>query len=68
MLVDMFPNDAELVWKYGRWHHHVDYSKYKKNKLVFRDDFKMPTEPNEYGMYRKLLTVEEMDELKSKYK
>ena len=68
MLVDMFPGDAELVWKYGRWHHHVDYSKYKKNKLVFRDDFVMPTAPNEYGMYRTLLTPEEYEQLNLKYK
>ena len=53
MLVDMFPNDAELVWKYGRWHHHVDYAPYKRNKLEFRDDFIMPTGTNNYGLYLK---------------
>ena len=68
MLVDLFPNDAELVWKYGRWHHHVNYDPYKRNKLVFRKDFVMPTGTDEYGMKLKLHTQQEMDELNSKYK
>lgn len=30
MLVDMHPDVAKLVWKYGRWHHHVDYLPFQK--------------------------------------
>ena len=29
MLVDMHPDCAKLVWKFNRWHHQVDYSKFK---------------------------------------
>jgi len=63
MLVDMFPQDAEMVWKYGRWHHHVDYAPYKKNKLQFRDDFVMPTKPNQYGLYMTKQSKEEIEDL-----
>ena len=28
MLVDMHPDCAELVWKFNRWHHHVDYKRF----------------------------------------
>ena len=26
MLVDYHPDVTKLVWRYGRWHHHVDYT------------------------------------------
>lgn len=38
MLVREHPDVAEVVFKYGRWHHHVDYGRFKKNKLIRRDD------------------------------
>lgn len=50
MLVDMHPDVARLVWRYGRWHHFVDYGPFKANKLRFRDGFEMPTGTNNYGM------------------
>ena len=50
MLVDMFPEDCELVYRYQRWHHHVKYEKYKTNKLKFREDFVMPTGVDNYGL------------------
>ncbi|NDB66283.1 MAG: hypothetical protein EB168_11560 [Euryarchaeota archaeon] len=63
MLVDLFPDDAELVFRYGRWHHHVHYEKYAGNRLQFRDDFVMPTEPNNYGLKLKKFTKEEVKKL-----
>ena len=50
MIVDMHPDVAKLVWKFGRYHHHVDYRKFKKNKLIRRKGVKIDIEPNEYGM------------------
>ena len=50
MLVDLFPQDAKLVMKYGRWHHHVNYDPYRSNRLIYRDDFVIPKGNNEYGM------------------
>jgi len=49
MLEDVYPEYAKVVWKYGRWHHYVDYNSFKGNKLIplkstyYNDDF-------EYGM------------------
>ncbi len=33
MLVNMHPDVTKLVWRFNRWHHYVDYSQFKKNKL-----------------------------------
>ena len=55
MLVDMHPDVATMVWRYGRWHHHVDYSPFKKNELRYKQDYVMPTNiVNNYGL--KLVT------------
>lgn len=31
MLVNLHPDVARLTWKFGRWHHEVDYSRFKLN-------------------------------------
>jgi hypothetical protein len=33
MLADLHPDVAKVVWRFNRWHHHVDYKPFKKNKL-----------------------------------
>lgn len=50
MLVEMHPDVARVVWRYGRWHHHVDYSVFKNNKLKLKPNVVIPTGINEYGM------------------
>jgi hypothetical protein len=50
MLADMHPDVARVVWKYGRWHHYVDYSSFKKNKLVLKPGIELPEGINNYGM------------------
>jgi len=50
MLVDMHPDVATLVWKYGRWHHFVDYSQYRKIKLIPKEGVTVPKGTNNYGM------------------
>jgi hypothetical protein len=37
MQVEMHPDVSRLVWKFGRWHHHVDYTVFAKNKLIRKD-------------------------------
>jgi hypothetical protein len=56
MLYDMHPDVTQIVWKYGRWHHYVDYSIFKKNKLILKKDLNISSIPkvNNYGM--KLIT------------
>jgi len=33
MIADLHPDCAKVVWKFNRWHHHVDYTPFKKNEL-----------------------------------
>jgi hypothetical protein len=44
------PDIVQLVWKFNRWHHQVDYRPFKNNKLIRKPGIKIPDEPNEYGM------------------
>jgi hypothetical protein len=50
MLVDMHPDVARMVWRYGRWHHHVDYSPFKPNQLILKPGVVIPKGVNNYGM------------------
>lgn len=59
MLVKMHPNIARVVFKFGRWHHHVDYSGFKKNKLVLRDGVSVSDVPDDYGMSLHVLKAQE---------
>jgi hypothetical protein len=50
MLVDMHPNLASMVWKFDRWHHTVDYTRFSSLKLKFRRGVEVKPGPNDYGM------------------
>ena len=50
MLVKVHPDCSRLVMKYGRWHHHVDYNRFKKQKLIRKPDAKIVNADKEYGM------------------
>ena len=54
MLVDLHPDVSKMVWRYGRWHHHVDYSPFKKNQLKLKEGVVLSNKINNYGM--KLIT------------
>ena len=41
---------TEVVWKYQRIHHHVDYTPFKKTKLIRREGLKIQDSVNDYGM------------------
>lgn len=52
MLEDMHPDVAKMVYKWGRWHHYVDYSVFARNMLKLRDDFVEPANKiDNHGMY-----------------
>lgn len=55
-LARQHPDVASVTWKFNRWHHHVDYSSFKKNKLKMRGDVVPVVGTNEYGM--RLIRVE----------
>ncbi len=50
MQVAMHPDVSKLVHKFGRWHHHVDYTPFKGLKLVRREGVEIGKGANDYGM------------------
>jgi hypothetical protein len=50
MLANLHPDVAKVVFKFNRWHHHVDYSQFKKNKLIKIVDTSSMPKINNYGM------------------
>jgi hypothetical protein len=56
-LVDWHPDVARLVWKFNRWHHQVDYRKFRRNKLIRKPNLIISNRINEYGM--KLIEINE---------
>ena len=47
------PEITKVVWKWGRWQHSVDYSSFKKNRLIKKPDFVPKQKVNNYGMVLK---------------
>lgn len=43
------PDVAKVTFKFGRWHHHVDYRKFKVNQLKYKTNI-FANIPNNYGM------------------
>jgi hypothetical protein len=49
-LVEQHPDIAKVVWRYERWHHEVDYSKFQANKLIEKNNLCLKNEVNNYGL------------------
>jgi hypothetical protein len=54
-LAEQHPDVAKVTWKFGRWHHHVNYKPFKKNKLIRKKGLVIPEGVNNYGMTLKTL-------------
>lgn len=50
MLVKMHPDVTTLTKKFNRWHHHVDYRRFKANRLKRRSGMYFSKNINNYGM------------------
>jgi hypothetical protein len=50
MIADLHPDVAKVVWRFNRWHHHVDYRAFKKNKLQRIKNICIPDVVNNFGM------------------
>ena len=50
MLQELHPDVAKVVWKFNRWHHHVDYRSFKKNELKKKKGLRIKKGINNYGM------------------
>ena len=46
----MHPDIAKVVKRFNRWHHYVDYSLFKNNKLIKKKNIKITNKNNNYGM------------------
>jgi hypothetical protein len=50
MLLAAHPDCCKIGKRYDRWHHYVDYGRFKKNGLVLRDGIGAAAGADEYGM------------------
>lgn len=55
MQVAMHPDVSEIVWKFGRWHHEVNYRPFKKNRLIRKKGVTVEPQINNFGMRLKQL-------------
>jgi hypothetical protein len=49
-LRDQHPDCVEVVWRFGRWHHKVDYAPFRRNRLRLREGIVRTVGENDYGM------------------
>jgi len=56
MQVAMHPDVSTLVFKFGRWHHHVDYRRFAKLALVRKPDVSIQSGADNYGLVVKDLS------------
>jgi hypothetical protein len=59
-LVDQHPEITKVVWKWDRWQHSVDYSFFKKNRLVKDPSFVSKQKIDNYGMILKNIEKDEI--------
>ena len=50
MLKEVYPEYTDLVWKFGREHHHVNYLPFKDIPLKRKADFVLPDGINNYNL------------------
>lgn len=50
MQVRLHPDCSRLVWKFGRWHHSVDYRRFRNNRLVLKRGVVVASGTDDYGM------------------
>ena len=56
MQVALHPDVSKLKWRFGRWHHLVDYSQFKRNnRLMLNKEVKIDKGINNYGLKLKTL-------------
>jgi len=49
-LKEQHPDIVNVVWKFNRWHHSVNYKPFKNNKLIKKTDVIFTSKINNYGM------------------
>jgi len=49
MIRDLHPDCAKVVWRFNRWHHHVNYKIFKGNELKLKPNYYINKDPS-YGI------------------
>lgn len=49
-LCEQHPDCSKISWKFNRWQHHVDYKRFRNNKLKLKSGVIVPKGVNNYGM------------------
>lgn len=49
-LKEQHPDCVDIVWKFGRFHHNVNYQQFKNNRLILKDGITPFPAKNEYGL------------------
>lgn len=49
-LKEQHPDVVDVTWKFNRWHHQVDYRRFKYNKLKIKPEIQLSEGINNYGM------------------
>jgi hypothetical protein len=49
-LAEQHPDVVKITYKFGRWHHQVDYSSFERNPLLMRPDVVPVPVNDEYGL------------------
>ena len=49
-LADQHPDVVKVTRKFNRWHHHVNYKPFKKNKLIFKPNINIQDKINNFGL------------------
>ena len=50
MLVQLHPDVTKIKWRFGRWHHIVDYTRFKISNRLIKKDIHIKEGINNYGM------------------
>jgi hypothetical protein len=49
-LIEQHPDIVKKVWRFERWHHEVNYSRFERNKLIRKEGVEIQEGINDYGM------------------
>lgn len=49
-LKEQHPDVVNVVWKFNRWHHQVDYSRFRRNEIRLRDGVTPTKATDDYGL------------------
>ena len=49
-LKEQHPDVVDIVWRFDRWHHKVNYNAFKNNKLIKKEGLDIPKGVDNYGM------------------